>query len=105
MKTNKRNALAVSTLQAGGRFVRKLEPNFRGHLKMTTRLQNSAGQVIPGVGYATFRELVDAGLIDLKPLGAAAAYCATFEVWILASLVGALEGGAAVAFDQAISQF
>jgi len=97
MKTNKRNALAVSTLQAGGRFVRKLEPNFRGHLKFTTRLVDAHGSTVAGVGFATMNELRNAGLIDTV------IFSGTFETWAIRSEFST--PAAAVAFDQAISQF
>ena len=97
MKTNKRNTLAVQTLKAGGRFVRKLEPNFRGHLKFTTRLVDEKGRTIAGVGFATLTALRQAGIVDTV------IFSGTFETWALRSSFSTPE--AAVSFDQVVATF
>lgn len=54
---NARNIKALEVLMAGGYFRHALESNFRGHEKFVTRLYTSTGSVVPGVGYATRKEL------------------------------------------------
>lgn len=65
-KMSKRAQLALDVLADGGRFVNRLERNsYTGREQFHMRLQRSSswGSVVPGVGHAAFRELMDLGLL------------------------------------------
>jgi recombinational DNA repair protein RecT len=57
---SKRAAKALEVLEAGGKFRKQLETQYRGGEKFEMRLKNAQGQVVKGIGYQTFCELVDA---------------------------------------------
>lgn len=58
---SKRAAKALEVLEAGGKFRKALETQFRGGEKFEMRLKDAQGQVVKGIGYQTFYELIDAG--------------------------------------------
>lgn len=67
-KLSARGMRAYEALQAGGYFRKQLESQYRGGEKFETRLHDASGQVVPGIGYKTWAELSDAGLLASRPV-------------------------------------
>lgn len=67
-KLSARGLRAHSVLQSGGYFRKQLESQYRGGEKFETRLHDASGQVVPGIGYKTWAELSDAGLLNSRPV-------------------------------------
>jgi hypothetical protein len=57
MKISNRAVEALRTLAAGGSFVERLERNFNGQMKFKTRLYDSAGALVKGIGGQTRHEI------------------------------------------------
>lgn len=62
-KLSARGMRAYEALQAGGYFRKQLQAQYRGGEKFETRLHDASGQVVPGIGYKTWAELSDAGVL------------------------------------------
>jgi hypothetical protein len=60
-KLSARAEQALKVLEAGGKFRKALETQYRGGEKFVTRLRDAQGQIVKGVGYQTFQELITAG--------------------------------------------
>lgn len=67
-KLSARGLRAHAVLQSGGYFRKQLESQYRGGEKFETRLHDASGQVVPGIGYKTWAELSDAGLLNSRPV-------------------------------------
>lgn len=67
-KLSARGMRAHAVLQSGGYFRKQLQSQYRGGEKFETRLHFASGQVVPGIGYKTWAELSDAGLLDSRPV-------------------------------------
>lgn len=67
-KLSARGMRAHAVLQSGGYFRKQLESQYRGGEKFETRLHDASGQVVPGIGYKTWAELSDAGLLNSRPV-------------------------------------
>lgn len=67
-KLSARGMRAHAVLQSGGYFRKQLESQYRGGEKFETRLRDASGQVVPGIGYKTWAELSDAGLLASRPV-------------------------------------
>ncbi len=65
---------ALSHLTSGGYFRKQLETGFQGREQFQTRLRDSKGNVIKGIGIKAFYELKDAGLLQYRP-------CPSSSVW------------------------
>jgi hypothetical protein len=59
-KLSARAEQALKVLEAGGKFRKALETQYRGGEKFVTRLRDAKGQIVKGVGYQTFQELIAA---------------------------------------------
>jgi hypothetical protein len=57
---------ALEVLKAGGKFRKALETQFKGGEKFAMRLRDAQGQIVKGVGFQTFYELVDAGTLSFQ---------------------------------------
>ena len=65
-KLSKRAQEALDVLADGGRFVNRLERNsYTGREQFHMRLQRTAAwsSTVPGIGFATYRELTDLGFL------------------------------------------
>lgn len=67
-KLSARGMRAHAVLQSGGYFRKQLQSQYRGGEKFETRLHFASGQVVPGIGYKTWAELSDAGLLASRPV-------------------------------------
>ena len=65
---NKREELALDTLRAGGYFRKALESGWQGREQFVMRLRGANGQVVKGVGYATWSKLNDMMVLKLRPV-------------------------------------
>lgn len=63
---SKRAEKALEILKAGGKFRKALETEFRGGEKFHMRLRDENGQVVKGIGFQTFYELIDAGKLSYQ---------------------------------------
>ena len=66
---NKREELAIDTLKSCGYFRKALETGSRGREQFETRLRDANGQVVKGVGYATWSKFNDMHILALRPMG------------------------------------
>jgi hypothetical protein len=57
---------ALEVLRNGGYFRKALETQYRGSEKLVTRLRDKGGNVVGGIGYKTWAELYDAGLLSWR---------------------------------------
>ena len=65
---NKREELALDTLKAGGYFRKALETGYQGREQFAMRLRDASGQVVKGVGYATWSKFNDMLVLKLRPV-------------------------------------
>ena len=61
-----RTLKALEVLKAGVYFRDQLETQFRGGEKFAVRLRSAEGKVVPGFGYATRAELMEAGMLEWR---------------------------------------
>jgi hypothetical protein len=87
-----REAKAIEVLKAGGCFRYALERNFRGHEKFVMRLRTAGGAVVKGIGYATQRAFLEAGMLVRRECARSSTWP---QEWVLAA--GALPAPAAMA--------
>jgi hypothetical protein len=59
-----RGQKALEILKAGGKFRKALETQFKGGEKFAMRLRDAQGQIVKGIGFQTFYELVDAKVLS-----------------------------------------
>ncbi len=71
---NKRTELAIEILKNGGYFRKQLETQYRGGEKFHTRLRNADRQIVKGVGFQTWAELEDSGMLQRRE-------CLSSSVW------------------------
>lgn len=71
---NKRTELAIEILKNGGYFRKQLETQYRGGEKFHTRLRNANRQIVKGVGFQTWAELEDSGMLQRRE-------CLSSSVW------------------------
>lgn len=65
---NKREELALDTLKAGGYFRKALENGWQGREQFVMRLRDANGQIVKGVGYATWSKFNDMRVLTLRPV-------------------------------------
>lgn len=79
-KLSARGMRAYEALQAGGYFRKQLQTQYRGGEKFETRLHDASGQVVPGIGYKTWAELSDAGVLASRPVQRSSAWPSEWEL-------------------------
>lgn len=82
----KREETALAVLAAGGYFRKALERHFHGGEKFKMRLRAAGGAVVPGIGFATFYALKEAGKLAWRPCAKSSVWP---EEWVLAKKEGA----------------
>jgi hypothetical protein len=69
-----RTEKALAVLKAGGYFRKALETQYKGGEKFMMRLRDSTGAVVKGVGFQTFFELKDLGMLERRECVRSSAY-------------------------------
>ena len=64
---NKREELALNTLATGGYFRKALERTYQGRDQFVMRLRDANGQVVKGVGYATWSKFNNMRVLKDRP--------------------------------------
>lgn len=86
-KLSSRAVAALEILRAGGKFRKQLETVYGGREQFKMRLIDSRGARVSGVGFKTFYELQDAGLL-LSRRAHDARSSAWPEEWVAAQNIG-----------------
>ncbi len=73
-KLGKRATEALAIMQEGGYWRKALETSFIGGEKFQTRLRYANGGIAPGVGFKTFTEMQDAGLLQRRDVPKSTVY-------------------------------